>query len=1134
FKGTRCLLTLHNLAYQGIFPADWFSWIGIPLSEFTNFEYYGQINLLKAGIIYADVVNTISPNYAQEILTPNYGFGLEEILRKKGGKKGVIGIINGIDQGIWSPETAEGIRNYGREDVRAGKLENKGRIIERFRFQLNSIDPLIFMISRPDWQKGIVFAVAAMRNVLGQTNSGFIFHSNDFYPGEYAAQMGKLLGELAGDFPGRVAILTPFDEGLSVLLYAGGDIGLYPPRYEPCGLDQMKALRFGAVAVVRAVGGLEYTVIDFGPDFDKGNGIVFSTRPLPLKEETDAYFSDSVEGLQAATMRAIGGWRNPDTRERMIVRAMSSDFSWGPSVSLYQRLYRGEQVSSSPASSPDNTYPLRIKMNLYDDGVFLRFNNDYLYGIPRIYVNAALCREDVGVYAIPIEGDQTEGTLVEDIWQRWIILNAFVFLFEYAYNNLLHSIREWSGQISATYSAERVVVRDWTDAEFSVNSQTGAVDSQGLPDQAIWVIQFLAILPLIFDAGMRSSTLAIMDDVRTEYVDRGTFSLNEMIRRLVQVQFSVASSPIKNNSSSPASPNPHHHSRGALRILGGWLNPDEAQVKRRKIGQCIAGGEARSLFAASPVRTNRNNNHILSFFIRKKGLDRPRVFCEGSIEEVISQMPPKRLRPAAREVFTTKFKNIYGRVYKEMKSTYPVLEEAIAPQIKIRIVSGTDATFQVELDTSTIILDIICFESAYLLEWELREALSRFAGHLVQSEYLSEEKRAYGVLVELNEKLNILSDEYLTIPDRYKAALLSEQAEAIGVLIRHGALDAVDLIAGSIFQSHKEELADQLGHLRGLFSRREESEFIARLSTYLNLAALHDKSIADIQKGMQDWLKTEEKKLSGRYGRGPWHGINKQKILLARVLESPQEPPEGRYYDLLVVVVDKASERETERLIARARGRYIAAQADVLIVSQPTGKIKGNWSAVINLIINYSGRLQGKRSIAVILSAGTGSRNCPLTVAGFGDKGKQPGLNGEPFLYQIFKQIMHYYPQVEETGGMVITTNDGIKAISQDVVLGEYPIEMLGACLPVANRELDELGTAKVDWKADTFAKPIEKMNEKLDLSARLKEYEGEELIPTNWADYFIRKDMIPLIKDFYSRLRDEDGTFLHEKYGFD
>ncbi|MDD5512797.1 MAG: (d)CMP kinase, partial [Candidatus Omnitrophica bacterium] len=551
-------------------------------------------------------------------------------------------------------------------------------------------------------------------------------------------------------------------------------------------------------------------------------------------------------------------------------------------------------------------------------------------------------------------------------------------------------------------------------------------------------------------------------------------------------------------------------------------------------------GNLRQL-AGLIIQESQYRNSILA--VKKQQAMRliNRIYPQGDYPEPVRQFIQEKIAApetgvAINEAQGQMLSRTYVRSYAALQENYPVLNSRVAPQIQLAVMADRDRFSWTDLNRGRIVIDQACFDSEYLLGLQLEEELTRLAHHLVRSQALSEEERAYEDLASIYNTLARFAEDYAASVE--PEATIIRQAQAVSALAQHDAWAFNRLLIASLSTAHAQVLlaaledflpAPQLAVLANVSGFSNHPDLIQGILEYVQPQILRTLGVAEVVSGVENWIAAQNS-LVGRYGRGPWHGINKQEVLLQEALENPDQPLSGRYYDLLVVVVDEASFPETEKVIAMARGRYIPQGAEVLIVSQPKGKIKGNWSAIANLLIEHQEQFTGKHSIAVVLSAGTGSRNYPLTIDGFLDKGKQPGLNGSMFLFQIFKQIMHYYPEVQEKGGMVITTNDGVKAIARDIDLGNCYIGMLGAVRHVTDAELDGLGTAQ----ANRHTSMIEKMVEKAPLEERIRLYGQDAYIPTNWADYYISLEAIQLIRQLYLGLTDDEGRMLHLKYGLD
>ncbi len=315
------LFTIHNLGYQGIFPAEKFSLTGLEKDRFFTMEaleYWGKISLLKAGILFADAVTTVSPTYSKEILTPQYGKGMEGILQKRAGD--LHGILNGVDYMDWDPETDRYLpSNYGPESL-AGKMVCKRELLNEIKINGKSVEkPLLAMVSRLDNQKGIDLVLKILDDLLKQDLSLLILGSggSDIVgPLKAAAKKSK----------GRLVLKTGFDEGLAHRIMGGADIFLMPSRYEPCGLTQMYALKYGTIPVVRATGGLEDTVKQFDRKTGKGNGFKF------IPYEAGAFLRAVKDSLKF--------FNDPSAWKGIQENAMSEDFSWARSAKRYMSLYK--------------------------------------------------------------------------------------------------------------------------------------------------------------------------------------------------------------------------------------------------------------------------------------------------------------------------------------------------------------------------------------------------------------------------------------------------------------------------------------------------------------------------------------------------------------------------------------------------------------------------------------------------------------------------------------------------------------------------------------------------------------------------------------------------------------------------
>ncbi len=310
----KTVFTIHNLGYQGRFPSRKFDLLGVDKGYFTpgGIEYYGDINFLKAGIVYADRVTTVSENYALEIQTPELGFGLDGVLCQR--KNDLSGIINGIDYEVWNP-ARDALIPESYTDF-AGKQNNK--ICFSQECNLRCDHPVIGMVSRIADQKGFDLIIKIFDDIM---KLGFNF----ILLGVGDEAYHRKLKQFEQVYPARVSINLKFDEKLAHRIYAGSDFFLMPSRYEPCGLGQLISLKYGTVPIVRRTGGLADTVAEFDPGGQTGNGFLF--RPY------------TPDALLDALSRAYQSFTNSDAFASLSERCMQYDFSWDESAKKYKRLY---------------------------------------------------------------------------------------------------------------------------------------------------------------------------------------------------------------------------------------------------------------------------------------------------------------------------------------------------------------------------------------------------------------------------------------------------------------------------------------------------------------------------------------------------------------------------------------------------------------------------------------------------------------------------------------------------------------------------------------------------------------------------------------------------------------------------
>jgi starch synthase len=327
----RTVLTVHNLAFQGQFAPEVFPHLGLPPHAFSpdGVEFHGQISYLKAGVLLADAVTTVSPSYADEIRTVEGGMGLDAMLRWRGAA--VSGIVNGIDIDVWNPATDPALAaRYSANSVgnsaSSGRSDSERSINKRAveaSFGLTAADsPLFCVISRLTWQKGIDLLVQALDDLVEMDARLVVLGTGD-------AALEHALQAAAARYPHQVAVRIGYDEHLSHLMQGGCDAILVPSRFEPCGLTQLYGLRYGCVPVVARVGGLADTVIDAN-DAALRAGVATG---IQLHAPTQ-------EGVVAGLRRAVALHAQPDTWRKLQLAGMRADVSWAASATRYAALYR--------------------------------------------------------------------------------------------------------------------------------------------------------------------------------------------------------------------------------------------------------------------------------------------------------------------------------------------------------------------------------------------------------------------------------------------------------------------------------------------------------------------------------------------------------------------------------------------------------------------------------------------------------------------------------------------------------------------------------------------------------------------------------------------------------------------------
>jgi starch synthase len=319
FRDTATIFTIHNLGYQGVFSKELLPFIDVDWYEFKaeKLEFWGNVNFIKAGISYSDIVNTVSREYSKEIQTPRYGEQIDSMLRSRASD--LYGIVNGIDYDIWNPVTDTEIPTRFDLSSVGRKVENKVALQKELNLPQDAQIPMMGFVSRLTYQKGPDLIAEAMHEMVSMGAQFVLLGTGE----EHYRQ---LFQKLTHDFPYNVRSNTSFNDSLARRIYAGSDIFLMPSRYEPCGLSQLISMRYGTIPVARRTGGLADTVQDYDPMTGKGTGFIF--------EEESPY------ALVSAVRRAIDVYHNKYDWQKLIINAMESDFSWRNSAREYIDLYQ--------------------------------------------------------------------------------------------------------------------------------------------------------------------------------------------------------------------------------------------------------------------------------------------------------------------------------------------------------------------------------------------------------------------------------------------------------------------------------------------------------------------------------------------------------------------------------------------------------------------------------------------------------------------------------------------------------------------------------------------------------------------------------------------------------------------------
>lgn len=326
----RTVFTIHNIAYQGLFPASDYPLTGLDwrLFNYQQLEFHGQFGFLKAGIVFSQRITTVSPRYSQEIQTPYFGCGLQGVLAER--RQRLTGIVNGIDDSVWNPATDLHLAaNYTAATVAEGKPICKEALQRRHGLSVSPRAPLIGMVARLVEQKGMDLVSVAAEAILQETGSHGEAPPQLVVLGEGEPVYHRMLLDLQSRYPDRVGVTLGFDETLAHQIEAGADLFLMPSQFEPSGLNQLYSLKYGTVPVVRATGGLYDTIVDCTPE-SLAAGTATGFRFL-------AY---TPAALLHAVQRALETYReHPNTWLRLVRTGMNQDWSWERSAGDYERLY---------------------------------------------------------------------------------------------------------------------------------------------------------------------------------------------------------------------------------------------------------------------------------------------------------------------------------------------------------------------------------------------------------------------------------------------------------------------------------------------------------------------------------------------------------------------------------------------------------------------------------------------------------------------------------------------------------------------------------------------------------------------------------------------------------------------------
>ena len=331
FKDVANVFTIHNMGYQGLFPAEILPLLMLPWDLFTitKMEFFGQVNFLKGALVYSDFVTTVSRKYSQEIQTTEYGFGLEGVLRNRAAT--VTGILNGVDYDEWSPETDKYVSTkYSPKDL-AGKAKDKQDLLQTFG--ISNADaklPVIGIVSRFAAQKGFDLIAQVMDRLAREDMILVVLGTGD-------KEYEEMFLRLQKQFPQKIAVKVAYDNTIAHKIEAGADMFLMPSRYEPSGLNQIYSLKYGTVPIVRATGGLDETIEPWDARTGKGTGFKF--------------YEYNGESLLLTVKAALQAFRDQGSWQVLMRNGMARDFSWGASAKEYVKVYERARQARAAANS---------------------------------------------------------------------------------------------------------------------------------------------------------------------------------------------------------------------------------------------------------------------------------------------------------------------------------------------------------------------------------------------------------------------------------------------------------------------------------------------------------------------------------------------------------------------------------------------------------------------------------------------------------------------------------------------------------------------------------------------------------------------------------------------------------------